>query len=487
MLTEGNKISTSFWVGIIFVLASVGFAAFLSPIVALSVVFALCHIAHSDFWFSLFSVNIKPEHFAPLILIAMLVFGKAGGKVAQPIRSIAQALVYIGPVGYWVMTCASSFNSPDPMRSLVLSLQILVAISPVFLLSQIVRDRILFERIVHILMMIGVCVTILGLIGWCLSSFLEIPNMLASSKFYDVNTRDAPNGLFNETNLYAVFGLSSLGLMLPRLNRSTIGRYLFPLLFVITGLVVSQTRIVWIVTPMVLAIYFAASKHRFKRAMPREPNRFAGNQFQSKFVILPVFVLTIGVILLFPVFESQGLSDQIYGRIGSFSALEKEANVTNRLLVDQIALTAFSQKNNILLGLGAGSFMLRGPVLGGSHDWIGNVYIAAMHDGGILSLLFLLGGWISIVLLGWKSLGDIRNEEYGSALMGVWLASCGLLLTGMSNNVSWMVLYWAYYGLLAVGIRLHAVGNMLPNQRMRHDEGIPLWHVSAIARKSPLF
>jgi len=239
--------------------------------------------------------------------------------------------------------------------------------------------------------------------------------------------------------------------------------------------------------PLVLAFYIVASKRRFIRASPQDANRFARNRFQVKFSVLVVTVLTMGVILFIPLLESQGLSDQIYGRIGSFSVLEEEPDVTNRLLVDQIALTAFSQKSNILLGLGAGSFILRGPVLGGGHDWIGNVYIAALHDGGILALLFHVGGWISIMLLGWKLLGGTRDEEYGSALMGAWLAACGLLVTGMSNNVSWMVLYWVYYGLLAVGIRVQTVGNMFPTQRMRYHEGIPLWHVSAIARKSPLF
>ncbi len=94
-------------------------------------------------------------------------------------------------------------------------------------------------------------------------------------------------------------------------------------------------------------------------------------------------------------------------------------------------------------------------VVGEGADWIHNTYVAVLHDGGALGFVFFVLGWISLLFSGWRAIGA-ANQPIRSRLFGLWLAAWALLLTGNSNNLSWMALYWIYYGLLAAGVQVHA-------------------------------
>ena len=90
----------------------------------------------------------------------------------------------------------SSFFSPNPTRSLVLCLQILLAVLPVLLLSQLIRTKCQFVSATDVLLAIGVIGLLVGLIGFALSYFGGYINILASSRLMENTPGTRPKCAF---------------------------------------------------------------------------------------------------------------------------------------------------------------------------------------------------------------------------------------------------------------------------------------------------
>jgi hypothetical protein len=133
--------------------------------------------------------------------------------------------------------------------------------------------------------------------------------------------------------------------------------------------------------------------------------------------------------------------------------LDEEFNFQARLLISKSALSSYFNESSIILGLGADSFPMKYTIIGGPNDWIHNTFIAALHDGGILAFSLFLLGWCINLISAYRLMNKV-SSEISIRVNGLWLAGWTLLLTGNSNNFSWMTLYWIYFGLLAAGVKI---------------------------------
>jgi O-antigen ligase len=92
--------------------------------------------------------------------------------------------------------------------------------------------------------------------------------------------------------------------------------------------------------------------------------------------------------------------------------------------------------------------------MGIGDDWIGNIFVGSLYDGGLLGVaMFTLMMGTAL----WNGLTAARRRadvNLRAKLVALLLACLAIVFTGQGNNHSWMAVVWVYFGLLVAGTNL---------------------------------
>ena len=249
----------------------------------------------------------------------------------------------------------------------------------------------------------------------------------------------------------------------------------------VAGIVISTTRVVWVVGPLLLLSMLAVARQR---------GLFARRRLLADFINPNLAGIAIGLALVTAMSvvdcpmaapssspaatpnAGAGLasgpapqaSNPTQGpgcvRSGSvfmqhahgFFAAGSTSSFTGRLKIAQLALNGWLRRP--LLGNGTGSYVYAlGPAFGG---WIGNLPLHVLFDTGLVGFLLLL---IALVAAGRPAISALGStvvawETTHYVLFGLVAAGLALLVTYEFTDGTWLGFTWVFLGMLVAAGRL---------------------------------
>lgn len=386
----------------------------------------------------LFGLNIQPYQFINLFAFIALWIGvlKKNTKMMHDFRLLGLVLMFLFLMSF------SCINSPDPSKSFIQSLQLWLSFCAFLMVYYSVVSKELFRFTYDVILILGVMEGLLGVSAW---SYTILTGNLLSPIVSQQNMYGfIPNGTWPETNIYGDLLIPTVMLLYSSFGYSKKKSLLFLLIGIcIFGIVISQTRGAWI-SLILTSVLFYLGKLRLRRKKSKNNN-----------MIFLLLLISAMVVFLYWGLNYFGVSDTLRSRIETFGNLsDPQSTFTFRIGIFYLAFSDF-WRSFWVLGSGVGSFALRHQIFGGPHDWISNVYIAILFEGGIIALLLFLGFIKRIVARALRIIKTIQlSNSNMHRLYGLVFAVISMLFTGMSNNYSWMSITWIYFGLLAVGGKL---------------------------------
>jgi len=256
---------------------------------------------------------------------------------------------------------------------------------------------------------------------------------------------------------------------------------------VTAGIVISTTRVVWVVAPlMMLAMLGLALKRglfaRRRRLADFVNPNLAGiaiglalatamsvidcpmttSTSSQPVTITPVVGAGAAPAATNPILGPGCFKDGSvllqHGR-GFFQA-GSTSSFTGRLEIAKLALKGWLQRP--VFGNGTGSYLyVLGPKFGG---WIGNLPLHVLFDTGIVGLLLLLLALVAAGRSAIRALGSgvMAWEMTHYVIFGLVAAGLALLLTYEFTDGSWLGFTWVFFGMLVAAGRLtQGVGQRL--------------------------
>jgi O-antigen ligase len=415
------------------------------PNVALTILIVSSFLNGPFLYIKVFGLNLKPENVGAVAVIAVLalrIFEKRNQLRMPPAGLLLLAWVFF--------TAVSAANSPDPSRSLVLTLSILLSILPFLIIVITVRGRNAFDFAFNCLLLVGVLEALFGLSAWVVGHFVN--DALWTFRTLDgyVNTR----GTWPEMNIFGDFLVATVMLLVPNLAfQKPKWSVVFALCISLVGIFISRTRGAWLalaasilVMPAVLALVSSVNiRKMITRLLP---------------VSIRVSFLVLAVALA--ILTATRTSDVLLDRILSFRNLSQDYTFVGRVNVNSTAWNAFWEGGSAILGRGAKAFQLaQYDVLGIGNDWIGNIFLGALYDGGLLGLTAFVAAIAAALWNGLAAARRTTDTRLRAKLIALVMACLAIVFTGQSNNHSWMAVVWVYFGLLVAGTNVAKEDSMV--------------------------
>jgi hypothetical protein len=250
---------------------------------------------------------------------------------------------------------------------------------------------------------------------------------------------------------------------------------------VTAGIVISTTRVVWVVAPflmlsmMVVAVRRGLLPLRALLANFLNPNLAGIAVGLALVTAMSVVDCPMTAASSLPAATNPGsappsASNPLLGsgcvRGGSvfvqqghgYFAAQSTSSFTGRLEVAKLAFKGWLHRP--VFGNGTGSFLyVYGPNTSG---WIGNLPLHILFDTGIVGFLFLLAALLAAGRAAIRALlkPDWRTSQY--VLFALVAAGAALLVTYEFTDGSWLGFTWVFFGMLVAGGRLtRGVGQRL--------------------------
>ncbi len=314
------------------------------------------------------------------------------------------------------------------------------------------------SRIPNYLLILLFIHTCFGLVGLALYPLVHTPFVLYGQ---DGGSSLAINGFFLEPNLYGIYALCVVELLIAQALFST-ARQRQKLFWAIgvglVGIVLGYTRSTWlgfIVVFACLGIYMLA-----------RPSTYARQSY-----ITVAFVLGIGAACLILVLLAASLLQVQNSLVQRFSNIANpySSSATGRIVIWLIAFKEWRQ--HIWLGSGPLSLVAKT-----GDGWLFSSIIQTLHDSGILgmgAMLAICGGGM---LYSWRAFYAATTHQDRGILLGYLLAQIALFFTSQFSSLFWSQFTWTLLGL-AVGhslivLKQHTTPTVVlfPSMRSTADE-----------------
>ena len=288
-----------------------------------------------------------------------------------------------------------------------------------------------------------------------------------------------------EANIFGSYLLTvwALGFAVSRVPAArTRGRKWFlriAMAVVTTGIVLSTTRVVWVVAPVLMLAMMAVSLQRgflSRRGLladffnPNLAGIAAGLALVTAMSVVdcPMPAPSSSVAMTYagsnPASGSPSASSNPVQAPGCFRggsvfvqhahgffAAGSTSSFTGRLEVAKLALQGWLRRP--IFGNGTGSFLyVFGPTTSG---WIGNLPLHLLFDTGIVGFLLLLFALIAACRSALRGLRTVSAwETTHFVLFGLVAAGLALLATYQFTDGTWLGFTWVFFGMLVAGGRL---------------------------------
>lgn len=370
-------------------------------------------------------ITIRPEHivFSSLFISwsILLLLKKA---------HIRRTPLDIPILGYLAANLISSlFIAENKAASLYSWFILVVYTSFYFITVNILLDsKDACKRITTFFILFGTAHCLYGLIA-VFADFLGV-------NIGGIQLRGLPMGMFQESNLFAIFATCILMFHIARVIVYPMWddkRTYFYLLICVSAIVLAATRSAWVSLPFGLLVILLINKStilyrknikKFNRALV-----LITGVFCFTFLIIPNLIISYADWL-------NTLSTKLMTGF-SFSA----GSGLTRIMGWQTALSEWSLSP--VLGCGT----MTASVLGIGYSWLWSSFIQTLHDAGIVGLIFILITMIKPITFLRKRL-YIAQDYYKKYIFTGFIAGCiVLLITCQFSNFLWLGFPWVFYGI----------------------------------------
>lgn len=387
--------------------------------------------------------NAKPEHVVVAACGAIVLLLTACGIHKWKRLEKADYLL----LAFLAENYLSSFVfSPEPASTLRWSLLQTLAVSPFFVIGQLITTKEYFDRVMGWWLRVGTLAAVFGIL--CYFSHLLFGTSVGVTSFFYLGFIVGAHGSLWEPNIFGsyctCFAVMNLYYYLADKSRNVWYMVAFALSTV--GLLLSLARQAWACLILVggsILLY-----HLRHSLGPRKTHRRA-----SHWKRLVLALAGIAVALSVALFVVRDLSE----RLSTLSLTEVQQDPTLIRRTGLIVLAIQDIQKHPIIGLGSSSFQLLylgedDSYQGAGEAWLGTLFFRIVHDTGVVGMVFL--GWF-IINLGrraWRllSLDDSPYVGVGALLAGAVV----MLIAYQLTDASTLAFTWIHLGLLAVGIRI---------------------------------
>jgi hypothetical protein len=386
------------------------------------------------------SWNAKPENFVAaacgLILLLRIISQKHPWKAWGKTELLLAAFLAMN-------FFSSTVASPDRNSTLRWALQFALAVSPFFLIWQLVRTREQLDKVIVLWLWAGAFEALFGI--FCFLSYLGFGTSFGVSFFGYLDFIPGIHGSMWEPNIFgsfcACFAVMFLFYFLDGARRN--GWYLAGFFVTTVGAMLSLARQGWIcllgVGALVLLYNLGRTKIRLKYLVP--------------LVASLLIALGLGATVMHDLAE----------RMTSLT-FNLEDNPTLIRRFGLIALAMQDIQAHPVIGLGTSSFQLMyiadndSSYEGVDKAWLGSFFFEAMHDTGLIGITLLL--WL-ILELGRRAWRVLAAPLRSTARTPVGALSAGLLVMLIAyqfTDASKLAFTWIQFGLMAAALRIAESG-----------------------------
>jgi O-Antigen ligase len=385
--------------------------------------------------------NAKPEHFVAVAVGLMLLFQMIARKHERKA---------LGRVGFLLLAFlamnffSSTVDSPDPSSTLRWALLLTLAVSPFFLLWQIISTTEQLHKIMLLWLWVGALGALFGIL--CFASYLVFRTDFGMSFFSFLDFMPAVNGSLWEPNIFGsyctCFAVMFLFYFLDGARRNP--WYLAGFLVTTFGGMLSLARQGWIclvgVGGLILFYNLHRSKIRLKHLAP--------------IVASVLIALVVGVTVMVD------LSD----RMASFTGEAAEDPTVVRR-AGLITLATQDIQEHPIIGLGTSSFQLLyiadddTSYEGVDKAWLGSLFFDVMHDTGLIGMILFLGLIVELGRRAWRVLAAPVSTSASTAVGALSAGLLVLLIAYQFTDASTLAFTWIQFGLMAVALQIAAGGS----------------------------
>ena len=251
---------------------------------------------------------------------------------------------------------------------------------------------------------------------------------------------------------------------------------------IVTGIVISTTRVVWVIAPLLMLSMMAFALQRGLLSQRRLLSDFfnpnlagiaAGLALATAMSVVacPVATPAAGSLPTAPTSSSAPSSGPPPAAVNPFQGpgcfksgsvfmqhargffrASSTSSFTGRLAVAKQAIRGWLQRP--IFGNGTNSYLyIFGAAAGG---WIGNIELHALFDTGIVGFLLLL---IALIAAGRPAIRALRTASVAwdtrhYVLFGLMAAAVALIVTYQFTDGSWLGFTWVFFGMLVAAGRL---------------------------------
>jgi hypothetical protein len=428
-------------------------------------------------------INLRLELIAAAVLTVWAV-------VTWRITALRFGLIEWCLLGWLAVGAFSSLVfSPAPRESLRLTLLLVGMVAIYGVTVVFVRSRTDLTRAALVFIGVGTVVAAIGLVEAMLYGFFDLHvGITFDPTAAGPHIEFAPrvSSTMWEANIFGSYLLIvwALAFALSRLPAArTPGRtwaFRIAMAIVTAGIVVSTTRVVWVVAPLLMLSMMAVALRggllplRTFLANFLNPNLAgiaAGLALVTAMSVvdcpmpsassaLPAATATSN-----PGSAPPAATNPLQGpgcvRSGSvflqhghgFFAAQSTSSFTGRLEVAKLSIKGWLHRP--VFGNGTGSFLyVFGPKTSG---WIGNLPLHLLFDTGVVGFLFLLAALIAAGRAAFRALLRVPTLAWQAPhyiLFGLVAAGIALLATYEFTDGTWLGFTWVFFGMLVAGGRL---------------------------------
>jgi hypothetical protein len=311
------------------------------------------------------------------------------------------------------------------------------AMSPFFLVPQMVGTREQLEKAMKLLLFVGAAEALFGIL--CFLSYLLFGTELGVTFFFYLDFIPGVHGSQWEPNIFgsycACFAVMFLFYYLA--GGRTSGWYLAGFLVTTVGVLLSLARQGWacliIVGAMVLLYHQRRAKIQWKRLASVGVGILA--------------TLLIGVSLMRDL--PQRLATLAIGQVAD------DPTVVHRL--KYLALAVEDIREHPMIGLGSSSFQLLyedQDNIGAGPAWLDNLFIRVIHDTGIVGMIVFAWFLVELGRRAWRVLGSSSHNQASTAVGALSAGGLVMLIAYQLTDASTLGFTWIHFGVLAAAVRI---------------------------------
>jgi O-antigen ligase len=385
---------------------------------------------------SISSWNTKPEHLtAAACGLILLIRIWHGDQTWRKLQKADFLLLWFLALSFFTSYVAS----PDRAATLRWSLLLTIAMSPYFLVPQVVGTREQLEKAMKILLFVGAAEALFGIL--CFLSYLLFGTEMGVTFFFYLDFIPGVHGSQWEPNIFgsycACFAVMFLFYYLA--GGRTHAWYLAGFVITTVGVLLSLARQGWacliLVGGMVLLYHQRRTRIQWKRLVP------------------------VGVGVLATLLIGVSLMRDLPQRFATLAIGQFSDDPTVLYRLKYLALAVADIREHPILGLGSSSFQLLYEGVddvGTTPAWLGNLILRVTHDTGIVGLIVF--GWFFFELGrgAWRVLGSSSLLHIPTATAVGALSAGGLvmLIAYQLTDASNLVFTWVHFGVLAAAVRI---------------------------------